>query len=494
MVGRAGKTVGLAYPADGQSNPDLKMASSTLKPVNNLQLIRRVLWITLLLNLVATIAKLIVGYWTGSLSLIADGYDSVFDAASNVIGLIGIFIASRPADEEHPYGHRKAESLTTLVIAMLLFLTTWELIKSGVERLLDPALIQTEVSVWSFGALALSIVVHLSVVLYELRAGRRLKSDVLVADALHTRADIFVSVSVIGGLIAVRLGYAIADPVLALVISLVIAKIGIDIIRESASPLMDRAVMPADEALQIAMSVPGVVSSHRVRSRGQEGAVYADLHIRVDPELTTVQAHAIAHEVQHRLRERRPEIQDVTIHVEPGAPPGQSLSRESITIPLRRIADGLGVAIHSVWANEVGGKYYTDVHLEVDGSLSLSEAHAQASLLERRALADVPQLATVTTHIEPRGDVRRAASLAIGGQAVADAVRRIVGEATGVEECHDVEVGESGEGWRVSLHCSLPGEVALTEAHRTISQLEGELRERVPGLDRVLIHAEPVEP
>jgi cation diffusion facilitator family transporter len=102
--------------------------------------IRRVLWITLGLNLIATAAKLIVGYSTGSLSLIADGFDSAFDSATNVIGLVGIQFAARPADEDHPYGHRKAETMTALIIAALLFLTMWELIQSAVERLRDPSL------------------------------------------------------------------------------------------------------------------------------------------------------------------------------------------------------------------------------------------------------------------------------------------------------------------------------------------------------------------
>src|SRR5512145_1750846 len=129
--------------------------------------IRRVLWITMGLNVVATIAKLVVGYLTGSLSLIADGFDSVFDAASNVIGLVGIRVASQPADQEHPYGHRKAETLTALIIAMLLFITTWELLTSGVERLRNPSLITAEANVWSFGALIVSIIIHATVVWYE---------------------------------------------------------------------------------------------------------------------------------------------------------------------------------------------------------------------------------------------------------------------------------------------------------------------------------------
>ena len=287
--------------------------------MKNYRAIQRVLWITLGLNLVATVAKLMVGYRTGALSLIADGFDSVFDAASNVVGLVGIYLAARPADEDHPYGHRKTETMTSLIIAAMLFLTTWELVESAIERLLQPSLIQAEVNAWSFGALLLSILVHLTVVWYELRAGRRLHSDVLVADALHTRADIFISLSVIGGLTAVKLGFPLVDPILALLIAGVIAKIGIDIIRESSPTLMDRVVISPDQISQVALSVPGVRSCHQVRSRGHETAVYLDLHIQVEPTTEVAQAHAIAHEVKRRLQEQFSSVEDATIHIEPAA-------------------------------------------------------------------------------------------------------------------------------------------------------------------------------
>jgi cation diffusion facilitator family transporter len=279
--------------------------------------VRRVLWITMGLNLIATAAKLIVGYRTGSLSLIADGFDSVFDSASNVVGLVGIHFAARPADEAHPYGHRKAETMTALIISALLFLTTWELIQSAVERLRDPSLIRADVNAWSFGALLLSIVVHLTVVWYELREGRRLHSDVLVADALHTRADIFVSLSVVAGLTAVRLGVPLVDPILALIIALVIAKIGIDIIRESTPTLMDKAPIAQASIEQVARSVPGVLACHQARSWGHETAVYLDLHIQVEPETSVARAHSIAHEVKRQLQEQFPNVEDATIHIEP---------------------------------------------------------------------------------------------------------------------------------------------------------------------------------
>ena len=285
--------------------------------MKNFAAIRRVLIITLILNLVATAAKLIVGYLTGSLSLVADGFDSVFDSASNVIGLVGIYIAAQPADEEHPYGHRKFETMTAIGISILLFLTFVQLVESAWARLRAPELIAPVINAWSFGALMVSIAVHIAVVSYEYRKGKELKSEVLVADALHTRADIYVSISVMAGLIAVRLGFPIVDPILALIIAVLIAKIGIDIIRSSSKVLLDRAVVDINDVERIARSVPGVTTVHRIRSRGLEDDVHIDLHVRVDPAMPTEQSHFIAHEVQRRLLAEVPGAQDVIVHIEP---------------------------------------------------------------------------------------------------------------------------------------------------------------------------------
>lgn len=279
--------------------------------------IRQVLIVTLILNLVATAAKLIVGYWTGSLSLVADGFDSVFDSASNVIGLVGIYIAARPADEEHPYGHRKFETFTAMSISLLLFITCWELVKSAWARLTAPETIVPEVNVWSFVALLVSIAVHAIVVIYESGAGKRLKSEVLVADAMHTRSDIYRSLSVIAGLVVVRLGVPIVDPILALIIAGLIAKIGFDIVRSSSLVLLDRAVLDINRVERIALEVDGVRSCHRIRSRGQEDDIYLDLHIQVDPWISVERGHEIAHQVQRRLQEELEGVKDVIIHIEP---------------------------------------------------------------------------------------------------------------------------------------------------------------------------------
>ncbi len=459
--------------------------------IDTFRAIRRVLWITMGLNFLATAAKLVVGYLTGSLSLVADGFDSAFDAASNVVGLVGIYLAARPADESHPYGHRKAETLTALGVSALLFLTTWELAKSAVERLRDPALIRAEVTPWSFAALVFSILVHVTVVWYEMREGRRLHSDFLVADAQHTRADIFVSLSVIGGLVAVRLGAPIADPILALVVALFIAKIGIDIVRETSPTLMDGAILPPAQVERIALEVPGVRSCHQVRSRGHDRAVYADLHLQVDPGMSVEQAHAIAHEVQTRLRTYRPSLEDVTIHLEPAGSLPLHPGHERISLQLRRLATGLGLEVHDVWAHEIEGRYYVDAHLEADGQLTLGQAHDLASSLESRAYAEIPNLAGLTTHLEPRGHQTGTLSRSGEEKDRIEAVQRALSTLETPLHCHEVQAHRGEDGWVVTLHCCLPEEMTLFQAHRVGTTLEERLRREIPDLERVVVHTEP---
>lgn len=457
--------------------------------MKNFAAIRRVLLITMGLNLLATVAKLTVGYWTGSISLIADGFDSVFDSASNVVGLVGIYLAARPADEEHPYGHRKFETFTTIGIAILLFLTCWELAESVLERLRAPVLIAPTVNLWSFGALLFSIVVHLIVVRYELRAGRRLKSDVLVADALHTRADIYVSLSVVGGLIAVRLGYTLVDPLLALAIAGVIAKIGIDIIRESSRTLLDRAAIPLSDIEAVARAVPGVETIHHVRSRGHEDDIHVDLHIRVEPDMPAAQAHAIAHKVQDRLMEDLSGVKDVVIHIEPQR--GERVtSSEGVSEAFRRLAAELGLRIHGLRAYELAGDLYADLHVEVPADLTLREAHQRSSALVEAAHGRFPSLREMITHIEPALRGVRAEEV---GQEGAEEVGRIVEQvvAEWCDSCHKVLVRRLQDELSLSLHCRMAPDTPIKEAHELSQRMESALRARIPRLGRVVIHMEP---
>jgi cation diffusion facilitator family transporter len=280
----------------------------------NAKQIKRVLWQVLGLNFLVAGAKITVGSATGSLSMVADGFHSALDGTSNVIGLVGMTIAERPPDDDHPYGHQKYETFATLAIGLLLLLTTWNILKSAVNRLLEGG--SPEVTMLSFVVMFVTMGISWAVSKYEHRQGEQLKSSVLLADSAHTRSDVYVSLSVIGGLVAVKLGWLWVDTAVALIIVVVIGKVGWDIIRRASNTLADSAVVDPEEVKEIALSVDGVKSCHKIRSRGTDLATYLDLHIQVDSHMSLAKAHYLSHQVQDRLQEEL-DVTDVVVHVEP---------------------------------------------------------------------------------------------------------------------------------------------------------------------------------
>lgn len=278
--------------------------------------IRRVLWLVLLLNLTVAAAKFSYGLATNSVAMQADGIHSLFDGISNVVGLVGMRLAARPADENHPYGHGKFETFTAAVIAVMLVIAAYTVGRSALRELLgsgEPTLVQTG----SFLVMVGTLAVNLFVTIWESRAGRRLGSEVLVADARHTLSDVAVSSGVIVSLILVGLGWQQADAIVALLVTLVIIRTALEVIRGVARTLGDEARLPAAELAAVVRAMPGVVDCHSVRTRGLEQQVYLDLHVLIAPGTPIEESHAVAHRVEGELRDRYPQIVDVVVHVEP---------------------------------------------------------------------------------------------------------------------------------------------------------------------------------
>ena len=278
--------------------------------------IKRVLWVILGLNLAVALAKLLYGMFIGSVAMTADGFHSMFDGTSNVIGLVGMSIALRPADEDHPYGHTKYETFASLAIGAMLLIAAWRVGAAALERLLAGGG-GPRVDVLSFGIMLVTLAMNIGVTTYERRVGKRLGSEILVADASHTGSDILVSLGVIGGLAAVRLGFPIADPIIGLVVAGFIVVAAVRVFRSANETLSDQArILPADIRAAV-LEVPGVLGCHDVRTRGSLAEVYVDLHIQVDPGLSVAEGHAIAEDVERSLCDRFDQIVDVIAHLEP---------------------------------------------------------------------------------------------------------------------------------------------------------------------------------
>jgi len=277
--------------------------------------VRRVLYQTLFLNLAVSSAKVAYGFVIGSVSMTADGFHSMFDGASNIIGLVGLWISSKPPDEDHPYGHKKYETLATVAIAVMMFLTSFSILKETTSEFLGRS--APRVTETAFGVMVVTLVVNLWVARYERRKGKELRSNLLLADAMHTRSDIYATLAVLVSLLGVRLGWPFVDPVVALVITVMIARMGFLVLKSASHILVDTVVLDESRVRTVVSGVNGVMGCHAVRTRGREDQIWIDLHILVAPELRTDLAHELVHRVIEAIKESIPEVADVVVHVEP---------------------------------------------------------------------------------------------------------------------------------------------------------------------------------
>jgi cation diffusion facilitator family transporter len=278
--------------------------------------VARVLTRVLMLNVLVAVAKIVFGYASGAISILSDGFHSLTDAASNVVGLVGVSAAERPPDADHPYGHRKYETVAAAAVNVFLLLVIIEVLRNAFNNLTgrSPA---HNITGASFVVMIGTIAVNLAVVAYESRAAQRLGSEVLLADATQTRGDVWSSLTVIAALIGARAGVPILDPLAALVVAGFIGYSGFQVARATTGILSDRIVISDADLERVVMSVSGVLGCHHIRTRGAADHVFLDLHVWLPGDMPLHDAHALSHVVKDRLIARYPQITDAVIHIEP---------------------------------------------------------------------------------------------------------------------------------------------------------------------------------
>jgi cation diffusion facilitator family transporter len=279
--------------------------------------VQRVLIVTLLLNLFVMVLKAVVGTMTGSLSLLADALHSVTDSANNILGLVTTRLSSPIPDREHPYGHQKFEAVGALGIAAFLGIACFEILQGAIERIINggkPVKI-TSSELW---ILLLVLGVNIFVAFYERGVGKRVRSPILIADANHTMSDIWVTISVIAGLVGVWLGYQWLDMVLSFPVAILVFMSGWSVLKENLPWLVDEMAIKPEVIHAIALSVPGVINCHDIASRGVVGRqAFVEMHLIVDAK-DVESSHRITEEVESKLEERFHPVR-IIIHVEPPA-------------------------------------------------------------------------------------------------------------------------------------------------------------------------------
>jgi cation diffusion facilitator family transporter len=293
--------------------------------------VTRVLYRVLFLNLAVALAKIALGYATGAVSIVSDGFHSLTDSASNVVALIGVSVARQPPDAQHPYGHRKYETIASLGILVFLVVVLVEVLTAAADRFVNGG--TPRVFPEGIALMTVTLIVNLWVVSYELREGRRLKSEVLRADAKHTRSDVLTSGAVLGALLGVWMGYPLLDPMAALLVAGFIGHACWAIAQEASRILADEIVIPEAQVREVVQSVPEVMGCEKIRTRGSADYAFLDLHLWLNGSTPLKDAHSTSHVVKDRLMTRFPQLADVVIHIEPPPRTGPGVPGSGIRDP-----------------------------------------------------------------------------------------------------------------------------------------------------------------
>jgi cation diffusion facilitator family transporter len=442
-----------------------------------------------------TAMKLAVGLWTGSLGILAEAVHSGLDLAAAGLTLVAVRFAGRSADESHPYGHGKIENLAALAETLLLVGTCAWIVWEAVHRLAGSADAHVDANVWAFLVIGVSIAVDVSRSRALRRVARKYRSQALEADALHFSTDVLSSAVVLLGLLGVVLADAwgmpslgMTDAIAALGVAAIAVGLSWRLGRKAVDDLLDSVPPGLNEAVgESVRRVFGVLAVRRVRVRRSGPETFADVTIAVPQAAAFEQVHAVTDGVEEAVRALLPRA-DVVVHAEPVAS-----EPEDLPSAVRRLAARQGLVAHDIrMVDEGGGRCSLDLHLEMDKTLSVGEAHAQAEAFERAARDAFPAVVRITTHLEPAGGAaQRTPTLPGDDRLIREAVEASARELGFSPQTHDIEVMRSGGELTVTFHCLVDAAKAIDEAHDLTMRLEQAIRARAPGITRVVIHVEP---
>ncbi|MDQ3741519.1 MAG: cation-efflux pump [Actinomycetota bacterium] len=429
--------------------------------------------------------KLVAGVLSGSLGLLAEAAHSGTDLVAALLTLFAIRVATRPADEQHHYGHGKAEHLAALAESSVLVVVSGLLAWQAVDRLASETAHEVDAAWWIFVVLGVVIVVDASRATLSWRAARRHHSAALESNALHFASDLLGTVAVVVGLILVAAGEPRADAVAALLVAAIVLVAAGRLVKRSIDVLMDRASEDAERAVRRALE--GMrVEVRRLRVRQAAGRHFVDLVVALSADAGLAQAHTTADAIEDAIRAEL-DGADVLVHVEPQAVEGDL--RERATVAALSVPDVR--EIHNVRVMQVDGGYELSLHVKLPRGLSLADAHETVEDLESAVARAVPELRMVHTHIEPLSRTDWASKptgdeVAVERGAIEEVVRRYTGVDAAAVRFRDAERG------RVALiTVLLPAQQPLPSAHRRAGEIERAVRERCPALADVIVHTEP---
>ncbi len=432
--------------------------------------------------------KLVVGLMTGSLAILSEAAHSGLDLGAATITWAAVRVSDKPADEEHPYGHGKFESLSALLGTGLLILTSLGVAREAVLHLLEPG---EPVQVTWYGMAV--ILISMSIDFFRSRAlsraAKETGSHALEADALHFSTDILSSLVVLVGLVGVAVGFPWADSAAALGVAFFIAHAGWELGRRTLDVLVDAAPSGLNERVKTAIAViPGIAKIAWVRSRPAGTSIFIDLAIKVSRTMPLEQVEELRTKIVQKVKAAIEEAQ-VLVIVEPLA-----LDDETITQTVLLLAAAKSVVVHSIEVATVMDRPYVSLHMEVEQSLSIAQAHAQAQAFEDAMAQELGSELQVDIHIDPKQSHVFCGYPVTGPvlETIKASAAAVIANYPLVKAYHHLIVQTREDGLYMSCHCLFPDNSPIFDVHEVTERIEYGLMKAIAGLTTVVVHAEPL--
>jgi cation diffusion facilitator family transporter len=439
-----------------------------------------------------TVLKLAVGIATGSLAILAEALHSALDLLAAGLTFLVVHIAELPPDENHPYGHARAEQLGALAETVLLVVTAALVLRESFMRIfITPE--EPQLSPWAFVVMVVSLIVDWQRSRALKQAAEQFQSQALAADAAHFTNDMLSAAVVLGSLIVLTIGSSRdllpewlllrLDAIAAAVVAVIALWVAWDMGRRAIRALMDD--IPADlsrRLLHQVAALPSVVpDSVQMRTRFVGAQPYVEVSLGTPRGASLEEAHQLTETVEAVIREELAGAQ-VLVHVEPARTPS-----EPYTTAVYAAAHRLGLHVHNLDVYQLADSVRVDVDLELPTDLSLGQAHTSSEQLEQAIRAELGGATQVAVHLEPRRDQVQPA---VRYGPLDEEVRKVVAQLAGTSIAQ-VETLLTDQGTIVTLHCAFPPTTPLREVHTAMARLERELRRAVPDVVRVQIDPEP---
>ncbi|MFY9647024.1 MAG: cation diffusion facilitator family transporter [Terriglobales bacterium] len=448
---------------------------------------------SVLAALVVTGLKVVVGMTTGSLGILSEAAHSGLDLIAAMVTFFSVRVSDKPADADHQYGHGKFENFSAFIETGLLLLTCVWIVYEAFRRLFFHS-VEIEPTVAAFLVMAVSMAVDVWRSRALGRIATKYDSQALEADALHFSTDIWSSALVIVGLALVWMGrrYQIgwlrqADPIAALFVAGVVISVSWRLARRTTDALLDAA--PAGVRGQIiarVSTVNGVLEVERIRFRKAGSRFFADVSVGLERNFTFQASEQVVANVTERVREILPDA-DVVVHSVPRA-----RRTENIFDRIRAVATRYNFNVHDVSVQDLNGQLHVEQHLELDERLSMKQAHDEVTRLETEMRTEVPEIATILTHIESEPATIETGEEIVREPELEQRLKDIVREFPEVMDVHEFQFKKVRTRLYVSCHCTLPDDMPLSRVHDVQTSLEIRFKHDAPELFRVLIHPEPV--